>query len=176
MLLFTDGYGHTFNRSLLRNRAMNLLTVEVGVCCLLNPSPKNCSCEENVNIQNSVLHLVMQPLISNLDEILKDKWEIPNLHTPNRYKIETKQLKDLLSDTFLKEYITLQDSLIKMKIVGHVEIGNNISTEEVAIFRDNKLIIPKNKTVKPIKAFYRVGITHVRTFYLLFIIHTLRFI
>lgn len=81
-----------------------------------------------------------------------------------------KVLEDILSTSIENDgLISFNHSRIRIKSYGNIKISENNSIEQVARYEDGLITLMPNKTIKPIKAFYSIGITYVSIYMNIFI-------
>lgn len=164
ILVSTDVNGHKLDKSSLVEKTVKLLTPDENVCCLLKPPSDTCFCEDNFNIEKSFLHLLFNNFITTLDQIVKTNEESHSSDGVKSAKTNREKFEESFNVTLPKEFINWQDTSLTMKFPASIQITNNEISSIVAKLVNNEMIIPDNETVKPVRAFYRVGITHVSIF------------
>lgn len=117
-------------------------------------------------MQQQFLSITLEIINNILQEIIQDGLELSKDLDCNAtvYNEQTlKRFEELLNAALSKEdSVLLKDNLsLKPKLTGSVEVGGNGSESLVAKYDEPLVTLVANKTVKRIKNFYRIGLTHV---------------
>lgn len=139
--------------------------MENGVCCALLKL-STCNCPNDFNLQKSFLKLMLEQVIQTLAKMSNYKLSEEIECDLRKYNESiTQRFKKL----FLRAYsdngnIIEEDGIFRIKIKAVAEIGTSFTNPEVVAKLDNnqELIVEDGADIKPLKAFYRVGTTHVK--------------
>ncbi|KAG5868015.1 hypothetical protein JTB14_037908 [Gonioctena quinquepunctata] len=165
-LVFLDFQHKSFNRSLIMNKPVNLLTLNADLCCQLLNLDSNCDCPDDFSAQKELLRISLNILIQGFEKLFKGDIQLENAidcnsNTTNFDDKSLERFEEYLNDFVGNQnLIELNDSNLRLKTTGSIEIGTKVNTEMIARYENETISIMENSFIKPIKAFYRVGITH----------------
>ena len=159
-MLFLDFEQKEFNRELVRNLPINLLYIEEEICCKFLKT-EQCECPHDFNLQENFLVLATDLVKKVLHTMVSDDVELTtNLSCDSRYNEDarSKFYKLLQQEVDLEPLIYKENFGLYVNIEGTIEANS----EKVAEYNyKTGVTVVDGKQIKPITAFYRIGITHV---------------
>nr|ALR72538.1 ionotropic receptor 8a [Colaphellus bowringi] len=167
-LVFLDFHHKSFDRGLLKKMPVNLLTLDAGLCCQLLNLNSYCECPSRFNTSKMFLKIALNMLVTAIEELFKDDFKFhdnidcdSNFTKDNEESVR-KTFEEVLNKAVGNDNLIRLDnsSNLRLKTTGSIEIGTDVGTEVFAKYENEAITALRNKIVKPIKAFYRVGITH----------------
>ncbi|KAJ8936674.1 hypothetical protein NQ318_023141 [Aromia moschata] len=164
-LVFLDFHHTSFNRQLVYNTSVSLLTLDESVCCHFLGVKIPCQCPEEFELQQQFLSSVVSTIIKVIDTITKDSLELTNNLRCNgtiSYNENTKKRFDRLINYIFEtqDYVSRENYKLVNIVEGAIEVGKTNSTEKIAKYDGNVVEVLQGKVVKPVRPFYRIGITH----------------
>ncbi|KAK9885912.1 hypothetical protein WA026_013786 [Henosepilachna vigintioctopunctata] len=167
-LLFTDFNHKDFNRSLVDGQPINLLTADEQICCQFLSLALPCTCPKTFILEMKFLEIVWIEIQQIFLDLTNEKYDITGNvicegSISNSDSTDTsKKFHKLLGDVVKNNHLIHEDGgVLRVKMRGNIEIGNKVSTEIVASYDSSKgLEVLPGKVIKPIRTFYRIGITH----------------
>ncbi|XP_074026588.1 ionotropic receptor 8a isoform X2 [Leptinotarsa decemlineata] len=165
-LLFLDFQYKLFDASLITNRPMNLLTLDTELCCQLLNLNSDCDCPNNFNVLKELLRISMNLLVVTLKKFMKEDFPFNNdiqsdFNTTKYDEDNFKRFEMILDNVVGKlKTIRLDDFTLRLQTRGKIEIATSTSTKVIAQYENEAIRLPEHETMTPIKAFYRIGITH----------------
>ncbi|XP_063910401.1 ionotropic receptor 25a isoform X2 [Zophobas morio] len=158
-LLFLDFQQKEFNRELVRNLPINLLYIEEEICCKFLKT-EQCECPHDFNLQENFLVLATDLVKRVLHTMVSDDVELTtNLSCDSRYNEDARSK----FYTLLQQEVDLEPLIYKENFGLYVNIEGTIeaNSEKVAEYNyKTGVTVVDGKQIKPITAFYRIGITH----------------
>lgn len=145
-------------------KPINLLTLDKKMCCNLLNKKDFCLCPDNFNLQEESLKTVISMLTKSLETLDKDGFKLINNVRCNvsTYDEQTKsRFEEILEDKLVQNPLYKNSSVLQVKVEGTIKIGTNESYEVVAKYINDVIELQQDKTVSPVRPFYRIGITHV---------------
>lgn len=147
----------------MKGNKLNILALSTSICCSLQATTETCNCPVDLNIPKTFSSLLLHSLASVFDNMIKANVKVSSEVKCNTTSYDEEAAKQFW-DSFEAELERLQgvmyndSGVIRMNANGSIEIGN----ETVASYIDGKgMVIQEGKKINPIKAFYRIGTTHV---------------
>ncbi|KAJ8965569.1 hypothetical protein NQ314_004028 [Rhamnusium bicolor] len=143
----------------------------MSICCNMLNMEDDCQCPEKFNLQEELLSLSVSIMVGGIDQLVKDGFNLTNNLKCNgtTYNEQSRRRLEQILDAAVnsQKQFFRENSEFRIKLTGSIEIGTNESTEIVAKYMDNNIQLVKS--LKPIRQFYRVGVTHVsfRPYYIL---------
>nr|XP_023029499.1 ionotropic receptor 25a [Leptinotarsa decemlineata] len=165
-LLFLDFQYKLFDASLITNRPMNLLTLDTELCCQLLNLNSDCDCPNNFNVLKELLRISMNLLVVTLKKFMKEDFPFNNdiqsdFNTTKYDEDNFKRFEMILDNVVGKlKTIRLDNFTLRLQTRGKIEIATSTSTKVIAQYENEAIRLPEHETMTPIKAFYRIGITH----------------
>ncbi|KAJ8982868.1 hypothetical protein NQ317_006418 [Molorchus minor] len=154
-LLFLDFVHESFDKKLIFNKPISSLKLDASICCNFLAAEELCQCPENFNLPKEFLYLATSIILKVIQVLVKDGLELTNNLQCNGTTYNEQSKKEL--DNY--NFIYRENSVLRIKVSGNVEVGSNSSTEIVAKCRDNVMTVVDGKTVTTVRPFYRIGIT-----------------
>ncbi|XP_045462047.1 ionotropic receptor 25a [Harmonia axyridis] len=164
-LVFTDFEHKNFDRTLIYGKPINLLTLDEKVCCSLITTTSSFTCPRTFNLQKKFLEGILEEIQQVFLKLKNEGYQVSDsveceegFFNQDLSRKFDKLIHDVLknSDRFFEDR-----GMIRVKIRGNVEVGTKMSSEVVASFNDDDGIrIAAGKTVKSVRPYYRIGITH----------------
>ncbi|CAH1991558.1 unnamed protein product [Acanthoscelides obtectus] len=162
-MVFIDFKDSAFDRSLLKGRPVHLLTLKTAMCCRLLNTQEPCECILDTDIQRVFLTESLKFLYKAVGDIQQGKLElkVTKCNSTSNNDEMKRYFEDVL-ETNIKgqNLIKKENSTLKLSLSGLIEIGADESTDVVATYEDGVVTVVENKTIRSIKPFYRIGITH----------------
>lgn len=162
-LVFLDFNHRSFGRHLLKNALINILTLQESMCCALIAKGGECSCPAAFNLQMQFLSVVLGSLVTTLKTMTNkglDLSQTAQCNTTSNNEDIAKQFNTFFDQEIENKGSIVNNSggILRLSIKGSVEIGN----QTVATYTDdNGIVLEPGMEIKPIKAYYRIGTTHV---------------
>lgn len=164
ILVPTELNGQKLNISLLNKKEISVLTLDTGECCQLKPLPHSCLCEEESDMRKPFLRLLLNNFIAAINAVVKeesDRFSNSTLNDVDLPRISRERFEEILNLTLSKDYISWTGTSLRMRYSGRIENTKNINSTIVIKIVDTEFLINDSEIMKPIKPFYRVGVTHV---------------
>ncbi|XP_066148112.1 ionotropic receptor 25a [Euwallacea fornicatus] len=162
-LVFTDFQVTNFDRSLLYNQSLSLMYLSSQLCFDLL---KDDHCPENFRLSDRFLQRMAVSIDQLVHRLSEEHLNFPVVAfecMKSDFSHETKQrFDDVLETIFVdnSNILTLQGKSVRLKVRGNVEKMVNGSFQVIAQYKDGHLLLEPEKQFDPIRAFYRIGITH----------------
>lgn len=163
-LVFLDfDYKQTFPQFLLYE-SISLITLDEAVCCSLLEIP-NCVCPIKFLTQKQFLIYTLKVLINVIDTLNSEDKLLESV-TCNSTKNDEETLsrfKEILASSIDRDSnIEETNGCLRLKIIGSVDVIEHEDISRIGTFSDDSgFVLENGKQIKPIRTFYRVGVTHV---------------
>ncbi|XP_066256016.1 ionotropic receptor 25a [Euwallacea similis] len=162
-LVFTDFQATNFDRSLLYNQSVSLIYLNSQLC---HDLLKDDHCPEDFELNDRYLQWMAVSIDKLVHRLLEERLKFPTMAfecmKPD-FPDETKQRFDDVFEAILMDnsnILTLQGKSVHLGVRGKVEKMVNGSFQVIAQYKDGNLLLEPEKQFDPIRAFYRIGITH----------------
>lgn len=163
-LVFLDFNQRSFDRNALNKTKINILALDDDVCCLLQDSEGDeCSCPLDFDVQKSFVKLIADALTEVFKNMIANGLITSiSVHcNETSYDEEIRKQFLVLFERELEKYekiVRNSSGILQLLANGTIEVDNEIVARYDA---DGALSLEKGKNIKPVKAFYRIGTTHV---------------
>lgn len=162
-LLFLDFDSEQFDFSMLGERPINILRYSEEMCCrLLNAT--DCSCPKNFDYKKKFFDWITDGILTlfkNNIEFLKSV-KCNSLNEANGTALNFREkFKKIFS--LNNKVVKIEDGILHMNLIGNVDINTgNGELNRVFVYDEDEGVTLKNGSdLKPVKPFFRVGVTHV---------------
>lgn len=162
--MFLDFNYARFDKNILENRTVNSLTFSTDLCCSLLKL-KSCLCPENFNMLELFLFNVVDQVIKIIEDLAKRN-ELPTIlkcSTKFNEEIQNEFYEFLDKAIYENDLFFNENGIWRIKTKGNLEqINGRVNNEMIAKYNGgDSFYVMKGKKIKPIKPFYRIGVTHV---------------
>jgi hypothetical protein len=167
-LVFLDFQYDNFNKQLIKNLPINLLYVDKSICCMFLKS-ETCECPHDFSLQESFLILATDIIKRVLYAMVTENSELTtNLSCEDaHYNAQsTNRFYELLGQEVDQNHLVVKENnALRVDFNGSIEVGVGQTSEKVANYNFKKgVTVLEGKKINPITAFFRIGITHVKSF------------
>lgn len=165
ILVFLDFKYPNFDKNILGNRTVNSLTFSSDLCCLLQKL-ENCLCPDSFSMLELFLSNILDQ-VTKIIENLVERYELPsNLEcSSNKFNDEIRnKFYESLDKSMIENDLYLNENGIwRIKVTGNLELVNGYADNEIIAkyYGGDSFSVVTGKKIKPIKPFYRIGVTHV---------------
>ncbi|XP_060520589.1 ionotropic receptor 25a [Cylas formicarius] len=163
-LVFTDFRYKNFDRDVIGDLPITVVTPDEDFCCdmLLRDE---CQCPSDFNMQSQFIYWLSELVSRVVKTMLDDNLQFPKVLKCNssRFPEQTKQRFDEIVENLINESSTVikrKGNSLTMNVKGIFEKNVNGTLEMLATYRNGEFNTVKGGALNPIKAFYRIGITH----------------
>ncbi|XP_057657197.1 uncharacterized protein LOC130894392 isoform X2 [Diorhabda carinulata] len=161
-LIFLDfNYIH-FEKKYLQ-QPLNLLHLSPEMCCSILNKNSYCDCPDDFNLKYEYFIKVLRLIFNCFNDLIIQGRTIPN------YACNTSIANNQFHNSFeemLNNYIendgilAFNYSKITLKTYGVIQTAGNKSRTLLAKYDNGAVITVENRTIKPIKSFYGIGVAH----------------
>uniref|UniRef100_A0A6P7FMD1 Uncharacterized protein LOC114329336 isoform X2 n=1 Tax=Diabrotica virgifera virgifera TaxID=50390 RepID=A0A6P7FMD1_DIAVI len=162
-LVFLDFEFHKFNQALVANKPINILNVAMDICCILTDQGNLCDCPTDFNLRQQFFRRVLFLILSSVEEMIAEGIEFPvfDCDEPQPREQIHKVFEDLLASNIENDNLLVYNtSRVSMKTYGYFKVVKNNSINILAKYDDGVVHMLDNNTIKPLRAFYGIGVTH----------------
>lgn len=163
--VFLDFDARYFDFSIFTNKPVNILYFSQEMCCnFLMLS--NCTCPKGYNFNQRYYELIFEEL-AKIFEDLKGNFKSNINCNETGYENGTfdafrRKLKDALLES---KIILYKGNMLSLKLVGSIDTVENDTLKPIVMYDEVQgVTFATGGQVRPVKPFYRVGITHVRVY------------
>ncbi|XP_072375804.1 uncharacterized protein, partial [Diabrotica undecimpunctata] len=162
-LVFLDFEFQKFDQSLIANKPINILNVALEICCILTEQSSLCDCPNDFNLRQQFFRRVLYLILSSVEEMMAEGIEFPvfNCDEPQSGEQIQKVFEDLMTNNIENDNLLVYNSSrVSMKTYGYFKVVRNNSMDILAKYDDGVVHMLDNNTIKPLRAFYGIGVTH----------------
>ncbi|KAH1010063.1 hypothetical protein HUJ05_004423, partial [Dendroctonus ponderosae] len=162
-LVFTDFETGIFDKSLFQNQTPSLMYLKPELCLDLSIQSR---CPSNFVLNEQFLYWLAWGLSRLAKMAAEESLEFPEKEFQcgkTTFSEDTKERLGDMLDSIIADnsnVLSLTGRSVKVSVRGNVEKMINGSFQTIAQYTNGKLTPEPGKQIDPIRAFYRIGITH----------------
>uniref|UniRef100_A0AAR5QC85 Ionotropic receptor 8a n=1 Tax=Dendroctonus ponderosae TaxID=77166 RepID=A0AAR5QC85_DENPD len=162
-LVFTDFETGIFDKSLFQNQTPSLMYLKPELCLDLSIQSR---CPSNFVLKEQFLYWLAWGLSRLAKMAAEESLEFPEKEFQcgkTTFSEDTKERLGDMLDSIIADnsnVLSLTGRSVKVSVRGNVEKMINGSFQTIAQYTNGKLTPEPGKQIDPIRAFYRIGITH----------------